>query len=93
MKTSLTKPEKEFFKRHNKKDSKTILVVIAVSALLVGGLILDALNGFWILREAKSVSWGLGGIFLLSIFYLIGEVGSEWISSKDKVTLMVLINI
>jgi len=61
-------------------------VFLAVAMLLIAGLILDAFDGPYILRGAKSLIWGIGGLLLLSIFYLIAESGTEWISSKDSVS-------
>jgi hypothetical protein len=71
MKTEFTKKEIELFNRNKNKESKIKIVVGVVAALLVGGVVLDAMNGFYIIRSAKSFGWALGGILLLSIFYLI----------------------
>lgn len=78
--------EIEFFNRNKNKESKIKIVVSVVGVLLFGGVVLDSMNRFYIIRSAKSFGWALGGILLLSIFYLIGEVGCEWISSKDNVS-------
>jgi hypothetical protein len=43
-------------------------------------------NGFNILKRAKSISWGIGGLLILAIFCIIGESIGEWISSKDHVS-------
>lgn len=60
--------------------------VILFLVLLALGFMIDAFNGFYILRTAKTVSWSAGGLLLVSLFYLLGEAGSEWISSKDDVS-------
>jgi hypothetical protein len=86
MKNELSQNEKEFFLRQRKGNSKIRIVVIAVLTLLVLGLMIDALSGFYILRNSKSLFWGIGGPLLVSLFYLIGEAGSEWINSKDEVS-------
>ena len=67
---------------------KTVLrtITIGIVVLALFGLMLDAFGGFYVLRHSKSIYTGCAGIFLLSLFYLIGEAGSTWISSKDKVT-------
>jgi len=86
MNTKLTNQEKEFFKRHQSEESKFKIAMILITALLAVGVMLDGFNGFYIIRQAKSLAWGVVGLFLLSIFYLIGEAGSEWINSKDDVS-------
>ena len=59
-------------------------IVLVVLALGVCGLVLDALNGFYILRNAQSVAMGVGGLFLAAILYGIGELGADRISSRDE---------
>ena len=86
MKTELTDQEKKFFTRNKSEESKFKITAILITTFLVLGLILDGFNGFHIIRQAKSLAWGIGGLLLLSILYLIGEAGSEWISSKDNVS-------
>jgi len=57
MKDKFTQKEKEFFlrlKEGNSTKHKTIFV-----ALLALGLIIDALNGFYILSNAKTVFGGI----------------------------------
>jgi hypothetical protein len=54
--------------------------------LLALGFMIDAFSGFYILRNAKSLSWSFGGLVLVAVFYLLGETCSEWISSKDDVS-------
>jgi len=86
MKNELSQNEKEFFLRQKKDNSKVKIAVIAVLVLLLFGLMIDAFSGFYILRNARSLGWGIGGLMLLSIFYLVGEAGSGWINSKDDVS-------
>jgi len=86
MKNELSQIEKEFFLRQKSGNSKIKIAAIAILALLIFGLMIDAFNGFYILRNTKSLVWGIGGLILLSLFYLIGEIGSEWINSKDDVS-------
>jgi len=78
--------EKEFFLSPKSGNSIIRIAAIAILALLILGLMIDAFYGFYILRNAKSLAWGIGGLILLSLFYLIGEAGAEWINSKDKVS-------
>ena len=86
MKTDLSQNSKKFFLHQKSGNSKIKIAAIAILALLIFGLMIDAFNNFYILRNAKSLAWGIGGLILLSLFYLIGEAGSEWINSKDDVS-------
>lgn len=86
MKNELSQNEKEFFLRQKKDNSKIKIAVVAVLVLLVLGLMIDAFSGFYILKNANSLGWGIGGLILLSLFYLVGEAGSGWINSKDDVS-------
>ena len=86
MKNELSQTEKEFFLRQKKDNSKFKIALIAVLVLLVLGLMIDAFSGFYILKNARSLGWGIGGLMLLSLFYLVGEAGSGWINSKDDVS-------
>ena len=86
MKNELSQNEREFFLRQKRGNSKIKIAAIAILALLIFGLMIDAFNGFYILRNAKSLVWGIGGLILLSLFYLVGEATSEWINSKDDVS-------
>jgi len=86
MKTEFTQKEKEFLNRKKPNNSKIKIVAIAIVSLLILGLIIDAFNGFCIFRNAKSLTWGIGGLFLVSLFYIIGEFGSDWINSKDDIS-------
>ncbi|MEW6713941.1 MAG: hypothetical protein AB1306_02465 [Nitrospirota bacterium] len=61
------------------------LIAIAVIVLLALGFLFDLFSGFYVLRQAKSIYAGLAGLFIVAIFYVIGEAGSEWIGRKDKV--------
>jgi hypothetical protein len=61
-------------------------LAIGIVGLLLVGLLLDAFNGFFILRNVKSATWGVGGLILFALIYLLGEAGAEWITSKDKVS-------
>ena len=98
MKNELSQNEREFFLRKKRGNSKIKIAAIAILVLLIFGLMIDAFNGFYILRNAKSLVWGIGlrnakslvwgigGLILLSLFYLVGEATSEWINSKDDVS-------
>jgi hypothetical protein len=86
MKNELSQQERNFFLRLKGGNSKIKIALIAIVAFILFGLLLDAFNGFYILRNAKSLAWGIAGLIVLSIFYLIGEAGSEWIGSKDSVS-------
>ena len=86
MKADLSQHERDFFHRIKSGNSKIKIAVIAIIVLLFLGLLIDAFAGFYVLRNAKSIFWGVVGLFILSLFYLIGEAISEWISSKDKVS-------
>ena len=54
--------------------------------LLIFGFMIDMFSGFYILRHSTSLYAGLAGLLLLSVFYLFGEAGAEWIHKKDEVT-------
>ncbi|MBU4011208.1 MAG: hypothetical protein KJ882_10635 [Proteobacteria bacterium] len=86
MKNELSQNEKEFFLRQKGGTSKLKIAAIAIPSLCIFGLMIDAFNGFYIIRTAKSISWGIGGLIILSLFYLIGEASSEWVNSKDDVS-------
>ena len=86
MKNEFSQNEKEFFIRQKRGTSKLKIGAIAISSLCILGLMIDAFNGFYVLRTAKSLFWGISGLILLSIFYLFGEASSEWINSKDDVS-------
>lgn len=80
----LTNEEKA--KRRFQPYSILRVIVIAVIVLLAFGFLIDLFNGFYVLRQAKSIYGGLAGLLIISISYLVGEAGSEWIGGKDKVT-------
>ena len=86
MKNELSHNEKESFLSKKIGTSKLKVAAIAILSLCIFGLIIDAFNGFYILRTAKSFFWGISGLILLSLFYLIGEASAEWINSKDDVS-------
>lgn len=76
-KSVLDQKRENFYKKY-------VLIVIL---LFFAGLVVDAVcNGFYIIRNAKSLGWSIVGILILSIFYLFGEAGAEWISSNDNVS-------
>ena len=81
-----SKKEEEFFKRHRGQSSKVKVILIGTAFLLFIGFLIDAFNGFYIIRYSKSIFFGIGGLFLFAIFYLLGEAGAGWISSKDDVS-------
>jgi len=80
----LTSEEKA--KRKVQPTSIFRLIAIAVIILLAFGFLIDLFSGLYVLRQAKSIYAGLAGLLIVSIFYLVGEAGSEWIGGKDKVT-------
>jgi amino acid transporter len=86
MKNESSQQERNFFHRLNGDNSVIKIALIAIFALMIFGLVIDAFNGFYILRNAKSSGWGIVGLIVLAIFYFIGEACSDWISSKDTVT-------
>jgi hypothetical protein len=71
--------------QHAKSNSILRTIVIGVIILLAFGFLIDLFSGFYILIHSKSIFAGLGGLLIFSIFYLIGEAGSGWISGKDEV--------
>jgi hypothetical protein len=88
MKNDFTEQEKEFFKRirdDNPKPRAFKIIAIVIIFLLGLGIALDAINGFYIFRKAKPISWGILGLFILSLFYLVGEAVGDWINSKDHI--------
>ena len=85
MRREFSKQEKSFLLK-GKCENPYKKYALAVLLLLFGGIIFDATNGFYILRGAKSFGWAIGGLILLSTFYLIGEIGTEWINSKDHIS-------
>ena len=87
MKNTLSQKEKEFFIRLKGGNLNRIKILpIAILVILISGVMIDAFNGFFILRNARSLVWAIGGLFLIAVFYLIGEAGSEWINSIDDVS-------
>ena len=69
-----------------KNRSRVKIAVVAILVLLALGLMIDAFSGFYILKNARSLGWGIGGLLIVALFYLIGEAGSGWIDSKDDVS-------
>jgi hypothetical protein len=67
------------------KKVRSILRTIAIGiiVLLIFGFLIDLFSGFYVLRNCKSIYAGITGLFLLAIFYLMGEAGAYWIHSKD----------
>ena len=86
MKTDFTEQEKAFLKRQKEGPSKLKIIAIAIVFLLCLGILIGAFNSFYIFRNAKSISWGIGGLLIIALFYLVGEAGSGWINSKDDVS-------
>lgn len=62
------------------------MVALGITFLLLFGLLIDTFQGFYVLRHSKSVYAGGAGVLLLSVFYMLGEAGTNWISLKDKTT-------
>lgn len=73
--------------KHKKKSVLTLRnLAVGIIFLVILGLLIDLFSGFYILRHSKSMYAGIIGLFLLAIFYLIGEAGGNWIGSKDDVS-------
>ena len=62
------------------------IIAIATIVLLIYGFLIDIFSGFYVLKNSKSIYSALVCLFLLAIFYLIGEAGGNWIGSKDNVS-------
>jgi hypothetical protein len=86
MKNDISERKPNFFHRLSGSGSKIKIAVVAILFFIIFGLIIDTFSGFYILRNAKSLLWGIIGLIVLAIFYLIGEAGSEWIESKDDIS-------
>lgn len=72
---------------HRKRENPYKKYALIILLLFIAGFIIDGVySNFYIVRNAKSFGWAFVGILILSILYLIGEIGSEWIGSKDKVS-------
>ena len=85
--SGLSDQEKAFFRKqqgYGNSKLKTIGFVLLV--LLIGGVSLDALNGFSLIRAAKTPLLAFLGLIVLGIVSLLGEVVSERINAKDKKT-------
>ena len=65
------------------RKSRIVQAVTMVLVLILFGLMYDAFNGFYILRNAKSWPWGIGGLALFGLACLIGEAVATWLDSKD----------
>jgi hypothetical protein len=63
---------------------KTILIGITVLPLI--GFFYDAINGFYVLRNSKSIYGIIVGIMLTVILVFAGEYVSETINAKDNVS-------
>jgi len=62
MKNLLSQEEKAFFLRlKGDASNKVRIVPIAILAVILFGLIIDAFCGFYLLRMASSLIWGSGG--------------------------------
>ena len=84
MKKGFTDKEKEFFKRQQNNDSKLKTILIVLGLIFFFGILLDALTGFSILRNSKSIFHGVVGLILVAVIYLSAEGLSTKINSKDK---------
>ncbi|WPD22955.1 MAG: hypothetical protein SD837_00030 [Candidatus Electrothrix scaldis] len=85
MKNQFTEQEKAFFKLYRNSDSILKRILIGLSLLLFFGLLLDALNGFMILRNSKSVLHGIVGLLILTVIYITGEGLTGKVAAKDSV--------
>ena len=65
---------------------KTALGVLGllVLFLIVSGVTTDLWLGFPLLFSARSWTTWLLGILALTVLYLLGEGGSEWIKKRDR---------
>lgn len=86
MKSKFTREERKFLKRYKNDSSNFKSIAILIVSLLFFGILIDAFNGFHIIRKAKSIFMGILGLFILALFYIVGEGVSEWINSKDHVS-------
>lgn len=67
-----------------KQRIKSVLLCIIVLPLI--GLLYDALNGFQILRNTRSIYGAVAGLIMSVIFVISGEYVVELIGKKDKVS-------
>jgi hypothetical protein len=86
MEKGFTKKEKEFFKRQQNNGSKMKTILIVVGLLLFFGILIDALSGFSILRNSKSLFHGVLGLIVITVIYLLAEGLATKINTKDKVS-------
>ena len=84
--SGFSEKEKAFFRRQKGGGSKLKAIGFAIVLLFIAGVSLDALNGFPVLRAAKTPALTALGLLILGVFYVAGESVSEWINSKDKVS-------
>jgi len=67
-----------------KPQIKSSIVLIVLVGLI--GLFIDAANGFHILKSSKSVIGWVLGVMAFAALYLVGEIGVDFINSKDNAT-------
>ena len=85
--SGFTEQEKAFFRnKQGGGNSKLKTVSFVLLALLIGGLALDALNGFYFIRTAKTPLLAFVGLIVLGVLYLLGEIIADRINAKDKKT-------
>ncbi len=86
MEKGFTKKEKAFFKRQQNNNSKLKTILIVFGLLLFFGVFIDALSGFLILRNSKSVFHAVLGLIVITAIYLLTEELATKINTKDKVS-------
>jgi hypothetical protein len=67
-----------------KQTIKPILIGIIVLPLI--GLLYDAFNGFYVMRNSKSIYGIIAGLIVTVFLVFAGEYVSEVINTKDKVS-------
>lgn len=83
--SGFSEQEKAFFRKQQGGGNSRLKVAgYALAALLVGGVSLDALNGFYFIRTSKTPLLSFLGLIVLGVIFLLGEIVSDWINSKDK---------
>ncbi len=60
--------------------------LIGLAIVLAVGVWLDLLSGLPLFRHTRSWGAWIAGALALGGLYLLGEMGSEWINARDRVT-------
>jgi hypothetical protein len=62
------------------------LAAAVLGGMLAFGVLLDLSFGFALLRSARSWTAWLLGLVGMVILYAVGEVGADWLRSRDRVS-------